>query len=228
VIGRLRTSARRLGAWAPFILIAAMPCLPARAQEVRPDFANTYLGVRLGTSQYATSGSDLTQALVNAGYADSSASIDSHRTVGSVYAGVPFFGPLALELGYVDLGRYPVAITTRSTQYSGVAQTALDTMRPAGRGATLGFGATVDLGRWFAVNPHVALLMLQSKQDITTPAGTFSDNRHDAGVAAGLALLFRPTRHLYLGGGVDCWGGGAHCDVLAYTADLEFHFGAAP
>ena len=69
--------------------------------------------------------------------------------------------------------------------------------------------------RWFALDPHLGLLILQSRQQVWTPVGEFSDNRHEVGLAAGLGLLFRPTRHLYLGGGVDCWGGSVHCDVLA-------------
>ena len=162
------------------------------------------------------------------GFGGTSASLDRHRTVGAIYAGVPFYGPLSFELGYVELGRYPLTIATRSAQYASVAQTALDTLRPAGRGASLGLGAPIDLGRWFALDPHVALLLSQSKQEVTTPVGTFSDNRHDTGAAAGLGILFRPTPHVYLGGGVDCFGAGLHCDVFAYTAQLQYRFGAAP
>lgn len=81
------------------------------------------------------------------------------------------------------------------------------------------------MGRWFALEPHLGRLILQSRQQVWTPVGELSDNRHEVGLAAGLGPLIRPTRHLYLGGSVDCWGGGVHCDVLPYTAQIEYHFG---
>lgn len=209
------------------LVVVAFASSRVSAGELSFDFSSTYVGLRAGTSEYATSASDLDHAFAAAGFGGTSASLDRHRTIGGLYAGVPFYGPLSLELGYVELGRYPVTITTLSTHYAGVAQTALDSLRPAGRGATLGLGAPIDMGRWFALDPHVALLVSQSKQEVATPVGTFTDNRHDIGVAAGLAILFRPTRHLSLGGGVDCWGAGLHCDVLGYTGELEYHFGSA-
>jgi uncharacterized repeat protein (TIGR03803 family) len=198
----------------------------AHAQEFQLDFSRFTIGVRAGSSDYRTTAGDLNAAYASAGLTQTSASLERHRFVGDIYVGVPFYSPLSLQLGYVNLGEYHVSVQTPSLQAQLAAQTTVATLRPAGQGATLQLAAPIDLSRWIAIEPRAGLVVLQSKQEIATPAGTVSDNRHDAGLAGGLALLIRPTRSLYIGGGVDYFATGSKRDVLMYTGEIEFHFGS--
>ncbi len=229
VVGRLRRS-RPSRALMPLIAVAlgAFVALPsAHAQEFQVDFSHVYVGVSAGSSDYRTTADELNAAYASAKLPQTSASVERHRSVGDIYIGVPFYGPLSLELGYVDLGEYQVNVHTPALDADLAAHTTTARLRPAGRGATLQFAAPINLSRWIAIEPRAGLLVSQSKQEISTPAGTVSDNRHDAGFASGVTLLIRPTRSLYIGSGVDCFGTGSKCDVLMYTAEIQFHFGLA-
>jgi hypothetical protein len=131
-----------------------------------------------------------------------------------------------LELGLADLGEYPVGISTTSANIPQLAQTIIRNLSSAGHALTLNLAAPLDITSWLAVEPRVGVLGFQSKQEVYAPQGTFSHDREGGGIDAGLALLLRPTRKLYVGAAVDCFDtGGSRCDVLLYSAEIEFHFG---
>lgn len=230
-LGLLRLARRRGGAGASLrralLVLPILAAGPASAADFGFKFQDTYVGARLGGAEYRTTGQDLNDAFAAAELSETTATVDHHQTAGGVYAGVPFYGPLAIEVGFVDLGRYPVAIQTQSNQVDAVISTALHALRPAGYGATAGLAANLELGRWFSIQPRVALLVSQSTQEINSPSGTVSDKRHDSGLAAGLSLLVRPTRSLSVGGAIDCYGAGTRCDVRIYSVDVRYQFGAA-
>jgi hypothetical protein len=194
----------------------------ANAADLGWDVAHSYVGLRVGAGNYEPSTQTLDAAIFASG---ASVTIDRHQTVGSAYAGLPFFGPLALEVGFVDLGSYDVHVTTNGSNLSQAAKAVIDNLQPAGRGGTLGVGAAVDLGQWFAIEPHAGLLVAKSRQEVWTTQENYTRDRTDAGVAAGVELLLRPTHSISVGGGVDCFGAGVRCNVLVYSAQLEYHFG---
>lgn len=90
---------------------------------------------------------------------------------------------------------------------------------------TLNLAAPLDINPWVALDPRIGLFGYHSKQELYTPIGTFSHDREGAGVDAGLALLLRPTRSAYIGAGIDCFDTGGRCNVLLYSAQIEYHFG---
>jgi len=200
--------------------------VPANADEVRLDFGKVYLGVRGGSGTYQRTDSDVDASLGAAGQPETTVAIDGHRFVGSIYAGVPLYRSLAIEAGFVELGRYPVAVSTTNGSDSAVANALLDGLRPAGRGLVLGLAAPLPIGRWLALEPRAGLLLSKSRQEVETPSGTFARSRSDAGIAAGMALLVRLSPALWVGGGMECFGAGLRCDVIAYTGQIEYHFGA--
>jgi hypothetical protein len=232
VAWRLRQSFRfrvaALGVIALFAMLAATT--PVSAQEASPslqfNWDQTYVGIRAGRSTYWESSSQLDADLARYGEAGTSTSIDQHRTTGVVYAAVPFYKALSLELGLADLGEYPVGISTTSTNIPQLAQTIIRNLSSAGRAVTLNLAAPLDITSWFAVEPRIGVLGFQSKQEVYTPQGSFSHDREGGGIDAGLALLLRPTRKFYIGAAVDCFDtGGSRCDVLLYSAEIEYHFG---
>jgi len=216
---RQRTIRRRLG----YLLM--LFCVPAFAQGLDFDIGKTYLGGRGGVATYIIDRSAVNGSLAASGDAASVSSIDHRKGAGVLYAGVPFYHGLSLELGYADLGIYHVSLSTSSANVGQVATDTVGQLKPAGRGITLGLGGPYDLGRWFAVEPHLGALIYQSKQEVFTPGGTYSKGDYGVGLDAGVALLVHPFRPVYAGVGFECFDTGGGCNVRLASLQLEYHFG---
>src|ERR1700722_5531839 len=203
--------------------------VPAAAQDASPQWQfkwdQTYIGLRVGSSDYLESSSHLDAQVAAAGFSGTDTSITHHRMAGAAYVGVPFYGPLSLELGFADLARYPVAISTSSSDIAALSQTIARKLWSAGQAVTLGLAAPLDVVSWFAIEPRLAVLAFRSKQEVFTPLGTFADGRTGGGADAGLSLLVHPMRSVYLGAGVDYFDLGGHGSVLLYSAEITYHFG---
>jgi hypothetical protein len=132
-----------------------------------------------------------------------------------------------LELGFADLGRYPVAISTSSVDIAPLSQTIARKLWSAGQAVTLGLAAPLDMVSWFAIEPRLGVLAFRSKQEVFTPLGTFSDDRTGGGLDAGVSFLGHPARALYIGAGFDCFDLGGHASVFLYSAEITYHFGTA-
>jgi hypothetical protein len=226
---RLRRPAL-LGTLAVLAAVALLAAAaPVSAQQASPDaqfrWDQTYVGIRAGSGTYWESSRQLDADLVADGQTGTTTSIDQHRTSGVVYAGVPFYKLLSLELGVADLGMYPVGISTTSANIAQLAQTVVRKLSPAGRALTLNLAAPLDINGWLAFEPRVGLMGYQSTQEVYTPVGTYSHDREGAGIDAGFAVLLRPTRSLYIGAGLDCFDIDGRCTVLLYSAEIEYHFG---
>jgi len=203
--------------------------VPAAAQDASPQWQfkwdQTYIGLRVGSGDYLESSSHLDAQVAAAGFSGTDTSITHHRLAGAAYVGVPFYGPLSLELGFADLARYPVAISTSSSDIAALSQTIARKLWSAGQAVTLGLAAPLDVVSWFAVEPRLELLAFRSKQEVFTPLGTFADDRTGGGADAGLSLLVHPMRSVYVGAGVDYFDLGGHGSVLLYSAEITYHFG---
>jgi hypothetical protein len=232
VAARMRRRWRpAIGALAVCALLSALVApAPASAQEASSslqfNWDQSYVGIRAGRTSYWESSGQLDSDLAANGESGTTTSINQHRIGGVVYAGVPFYKALSLELGFADLAEYPVGISTTSTNIPQLAQTIVRNLSSAGRAVTLNLAAPLDITSWFAIEPRFGVLAYQSKQEVFTPFGTFSHDREGGGVDAGLALLLRPTSRIYVGAGVDCFDtGGNRCDVLLFSGEIEYHFG---
>ena len=208
------------------VLVAGAPASAQDTATLQFKWDQSYVGIRVGSGSYWESSRQLDADIAaNGETGTTTTSVDQHRAGGVVYAGVPFYRALSLELGFADLGTYPVAISTTSTNIPQLAQTIVRNLSPAGRAVTLNLAAPLDINPWFALEPRIGVFGYRSKQEVFTPIGTFSDERDGAGVDAGLALLLRPTRRIYIGAGIDCFETGGRCNVLLYSAQIEYHFG---
>ena len=203
--------------------------VPAAAQDASPQWQfkwdQTYIGLRVGSGDYLESSSHLDAQVAAAGFSGTDTSITHHRLAGAAYVGVPFYGPLSLELGFADLARYPVAISTSSSDIAALSQTIARKLWSAGQAVTLGLAAPLDVVSWLAIEPRLELLAFRSKQEVFTPLGTFADDRTGGGADAGLSLLVHPMRSVYVGAGVDYFDLGGHGSVLLYSAEIAYHFG---
>jgi len=203
--------------------------VPAAAQDASPQWQfkwdQTYIGLRVGSGDYLESSSHLDAQVAAAGFSGTDTSITHHRLAGAAYVGVPFYGPLSLELGFADLARYPVAISTSSSDIAALSQTIARKLWSAGQAVTLGLAAPLDVVSWFAIEPRLAVLAFRSKQEVFTPLGTFADDRTGGGADAGLSLLVHPMRSVYVGAGVDYFDLGGHGSILLYSAEITYHFG---
>jgi hypothetical protein len=200
----------------------------ARAQESgapRFDWDHTYVGLRVGAATYDQNGAALEQALAASGYTPVTGSIDRHRTGGVLYAGVPVHRHLALEIGWADLGEYPVTLTTADANVAGVAQTAVRKLYAAGRAVSVGFALPLDLGPWLSIEPRLAALGFESKQTVYTPQARYAQTREGAGLDAGLGLFVSPLPRVGVGAAVDCFDIGGRCNVLLYSVAVEYRFG---
>jgi hypothetical protein len=205
--------------------LAAVALLVISVQASAQESSSAYVGVRAGVGDYMESSQRLDAAIESAGESTTTTSVTQHRAAGVVYAGMPFYRMLSVEIGFADLGTYPVGISTQTTNIPQLAGTITRKLPPAGRGLTLNLAAPLDVSSWLAFEPRLGLLAYQSKQEVFTPAGTVADDRKGAGLDAGLALMLFPHSRFSVGAGADCFAAGGRCNVMLYSAVLEYHFG---
>jgi uncharacterized repeat protein (TIGR03803 family) len=224
---RARGAQRALTACALAVLAFIMP---AAAQEAAPQWQfnwdQTYIGLRVGGGDYLESSAHLDAEVAASGFGGTDTSITHRRIAGTGYVGVPFYGPLSLELGYADLGRYPVAISTSSSDIPALSQTIARKLWSAGQAVTFGLSAPLDISSWFAIEPRLGLLAFRSKQEVFTPTGTIGDDRTGGGADAGASFLVHTSRSVYFGAGFDYFDLGGHGSVLMYSAEITYHFGS--
>jgi uncharacterized repeat protein (TIGR03803 family) len=213
----------------PFLMsmLAMLGLAGVASAQNAPSWDQAYVGIRVGATDYLDTSSRLYDDVSAAGFPDTNFSLSQHRAGGAAFAGIPVLGPLAVELSYVDLGRYPVAVSTTSSSIPALSQTIASKLWPAGQGGTVGLAAPLDLTPWIAIEPRLALLVYGSRQEVFTPLGTFADDRTGTGLDGGLSLLFHLTPRVYIGAGADCYDIGGRCTVLLYSAEVRYRFRGA-
>ena len=189
------------------------------------DTAHAYVGLRGGGTTYGPSSGGLARSLTAQGDAVSGVFIDRGQVGGAAYAGVPVFGPLSVEAGFVELGRYELSIANATGNIAKTETDALNALHPAGRGGTLGLSGLFALQPWVSLQTRAALLVYDSRLVVDGPAGRFTRTRSGAGFDVGGTLLFTLTPGLYAGAGVDCYHTRSGCDVRLLSAQVEYHFG---
>jgi hypothetical protein len=142
-----------------------------------------------------------------------------------LYGGVPIYRSLMLELSYVQLGQFPSSIKTTSADVAALAQRILGQLAPAGHGVTAGFALPLEFGSLFGIEPRLSALYYQSKQVVEGGTADYRNDLRGMGLDAGLSTTFRVAAPLYVGVGADCLHMTQACNVLLYTAQIEYRFG---
>lgn len=206
--------------------VLATAALPGHAaDDFGLDWQRSYGGLRAGESTYQSTTSYLLGASgPNAGEIQS-LDLSSHQFGGVIYAGVPIWKNLNLEIGYAQIGQFPLSMKASGTHVDAVAQALVDAAPAAGHGITFGFALPVDLTSRLSVEPHFAALAYQSKQSITTSDATLRHDSTGVGFDAGVAFSLRVAGPVYLGVGVDCFHEDRGCNALLLSGQVEYRFG---
>jgi hypothetical protein len=235
-----------ISAFACALLVAALP--GRAADEFGLDWQHGYVGVRAGESIYQPTTSYLVNSLGANADEIQSLIIDSHQFGGVVYAGVPVWRALSLEIGYAQIGQFPMSMAAASSGGSlesmksvarsgatvralaggdidGLAQAVVNAAPAAGHGVTLGFAMPVDVTSWLKIETRFAALAYQSKQTLSTSDATLRHDSTGAGFDAGLAFSVRAGGPIYLGAGIDCFHEDRGCNTLLVSAQIEYRFG---
>lgn len=209
------------------LAVGVLVSVPTRADDRDLGFRwdESYLGLRLGNGTYSESSGSLDGYVAGIGNSTTASHLTRDHFTGAAFAGVPFYRFLSLEVAVVDLGEYPFSLTTQSANATAAAQSIARHLPPAGRGLTLGLAAPIDLGAWFTVEPRLALLGYQSRQDVDLPGSSVEVERSGLGMDAGLSLLLHPLRKLLVGVGVDCFDTHSTCNVTMLSGQISYRFG---
>ena len=130
-----------------------------------------------------------------------------------------------LELSYAQLGQFPLAITAATADAQVLAQRILGQLAPAGHGVTAGLALPLQFGPVFGIEPRLSSLYYQSKQVVGIATGDYRKDLRGVGIDAGLSATFRIAAPLYVGVGTDCFHLTQACNVLLYSAQIEYRFG---
>jgi hypothetical protein len=227
MLSRTNAARRALALSAAMLLCAAvligMGASPASAEE-QGNAASPYIGIRAGISDYQFSSSDLASRLGAAGSDLDSATISKRQFGGMLYGGVPLYRNLMLELSYAQLGQFPLSTKTTSADPGALAQRILGQLAPAGHGVTAGFALPIQFGSVFGIEPRLSALYYQSKQVVSFATADYRNDQRGFGLDAGFSTTFRIAAPLYVGVGLDCFHMTQACNVMTYTAQIEYRF----
>ena len=242
------------------LLVLALPVIlviisfPARAADgVGIDFGQSYIGLRAGESIYQPTVRSILNSVGPDAADISSLGISKHQFGGVVYAGVPIWRSLSLEIGYAQLGQFPLSMTTITTTVAGsvpdsraktaaqlgqvralagtaasvdaIAKEVVDAAPPAGHGATVGLALPIDITSRLSFTPRVAVLAYKSNQTLRTPDGTVRDDFWGTGFDVGGTVTARLFDSLYVGAGVDCFHQTRSCNTVLLNGVIEYRFG---
>ncbi len=206
------------------VLSAAVLPAPAQAQQLAFDTQHAYVGLKVGEGIYGLTSGEFSAQLAAKGDNVSGVSLDQHRVAGGIYGGIPFWAGLAVEAGFVDLGKYEVSLDSTSS-LSKVTGDVTHALRPAGQGLTLGLGGALPLADRFFLQPHVAMLIYDSTQQANSAVGTLKAHKAGIGGAFGLSAFYRLAGGLNAGLGFDAYVQGGGTSVYLPSAQIEYRFG---
>jgi hypothetical protein len=213
-----------IGAATAFGATVLLGASSARADEAT-NSVSPYVGIRAGVSNYQFSPADLESRLGGASSDIDSVTISKRQFGGMLYGGLPIYRSLMLELSYVQLGQFPLSIKATSADVAALAQRILGQLAPAGHGVTAGFALPLQFGSLFGIESRLSALYYQSKQVVEGGTADYRNDLRGMGLDAGLSTTFRVAAPLYVGVGADCLHMTQACNVLLYTAQIEYRFG---
>jgi hypothetical protein len=221
-----RRSARRLCMIGAGVCALATAPVPVHAaDDFGIDWQRSYVGLRAGESIYQPTGNYLLRASGADAGEIRSVDLGSHQFGGVIYAGVPIWKNLNLEIGYAQIGQFPLSMKASGAHLDALAQTLVNAAPAAGHGITLGLALPVDITSRLSVEPRFAALAYQSKQSITTSDATLRHDSTGLGFDAGVAFSLRVSGPIYLGFGIDCFHEDHDCNALLVSGQLEYRFG---
>jgi opacity protein-like surface antigen len=155
---------------------------------------------------------------------------DKHQGSGSLYGGFAFSKTLALELSYIDFGKYEI---------SGRIGALASADQVSAQAVTLGVVGSIPLGPQFGMDGKLGLSGMTQKYHCIAACTSLPDTSKTQAVAMiGGGVYWTPTASLTIRGRYEYFGGGkfniknsvtgASSDVKAnfslLSANIEYHF----
>ena len=199
-------------------LVVAAPC--AHAQW--------YVGASAGESRTSSKGGSQADQLLDLGFDDASSSVDDKDTAYRIHAGYQFHRYLAVEAGYVDLGRTSIHSTVQPTG-------SLDT-RIKAKGFDLSAVGMLPLGEQFMVFARIGAFAAETRASfsgsgsVALSSGEETQKKRTTGAVYGIGATYNFTPQLALRAewnryqkiGNDLTGG--EFDAKTLTAGIQYRF----
>jgi hypothetical protein len=202
--------------------------LPAQAGEFKPVdeplyLPGLYLGTQLGVGHYGLPRASFERELRDAGH-DIEASFDRSTFSGSVYAGLPVYPGLAIEAGWQEFGEYEGELSGSTLDVPRLVDAAAESLRPAGRGVSLGLNNRTALGDW-RFNLRLAGVAYRSTQKIRI--GELSAENKDSGfgLGGGIGIGYQLGSRLTFSLTADSYSLGGSTAITRLGAQIECRIG---
>lgn len=198
----------------------ALAALPAAAQW--------YVGAAAGNSRASFRGPDPASQLIELGFLDASTSVDRSDAMYRLYGGWRFHRYLAVELGYVDLGRYSMRTTASPP---GVLDTSIKS-----EGADLSLVGMYPVWDRLQVFGRIGAFAARTRASysgsgsVEVIEGAGSQSRHSTHAVYGLGVMYDFNQRLSLRGEwsrYDKLGSaltGGEFDASVWSAGLQWRF----
>ncbi len=184
-----------------------------------------YVGVRGGVATSTLGEGDIERSLAARGHVVDATLDDSHA-MGALFGGHRWANGLGLEVGFVDLAEYDVALSATTTDPAALLRDAESVLAAAGRGASVSLTWTWQLTERVDLTPRAGGYYWESESELRSSAGRARREDDGLDATAGIALGVRLSSAWSFGLGWDIWDAGDRNDVRAWNASLTYRFGA--
>jgi hypothetical protein len=205
------------------VSLAALLFLLPFAASAADETAGWYVGVRVGVATSTLGEGEIERALAARGHAVD-ASVDDSHAMGALFGGHRWSNGFGLEVGFVDLGEYDIALSGTTTDPAGLLPDAASQLADAGRGLSASLTRTWALTDRLDLTPRVGAYYWESKRELRSGAGRLEREESGVDATAGLTLGIRLSPSWSLGLGWDAWAAGDRNDVRTWTAALTYRF----
>ena len=214
------------GAMGPWLLILGLLLfLRPIASWSADDISGWYLGVRGGIATSTLEESDIERALAARGHVVDATLDDSHA-MGALFGGHRWANGLGLEVAFVDLGEYDVALSATTTDPTRLLADARSVLADAGEGVSVSLTWSWALSDRVELTPRLGAYYWESERELRGSVGSLHSEDDGVEATAGIALGLQLSPAWALALGWDAWDGGDRNDVRAWNASLTYRFGA--
>jgi hypothetical protein len=195
------------------------------AASAADDKAGWYLGIRGGVATSTLDESDIERSLAARGHVVDATLDDSHA-MGALFGGHRWANGLGLEMAFVDLGEYDVALSATTTDPTRLLADARSVLADAGEGVSVSLTWSWTLSDRVELTPRVGAYYWESERELRSSVGSLHSEDDGVEATAGIALGLQLSPAWALALGWDAWDGGDRNDVRAWNASLTYRFGA--
>jgi hypothetical protein len=212
-----------MGWW--MLLPALLALLRGSSSWAADDSSGWYIGVRGGIATSTLDDGDIERALAARGHIVD-ATVDDDHAIGALFGGHRWVNGFGLEVGFVDLAEYDVALTATTANPAALLADAQSVLADAGRGVSASLTWSWALTDAVELTPRIGGYYWESERELRSNVGRVRREEDGFDLTAGIVLGWRLSSTWSLGIGWDAWDAGDRNDVRAWNASLTYRFGA--